>query len=576
MSSCYKTLPIPSRTWSRVQGPCSLFIDAETRNTETVTIPLTGKVVSRSQLGHELAMLNKGNVLQHKHNSSNLTQKQRYALIAKGKWINRTTWGSQSANGYTNPNIKNLQRVNYVSIPIDIGAAEPIIIKDLGNLVCGTIENPVTGAVFTQPQGDKCFPSSYSDVPGPITNLCWNDGIIPWFPKTRYTMSNSSDKFPINAALLSAVVIDPPTLSVSVVTGTSILLSWNIPDAGLPITSFNIYQNFNLISTIIGTVDPVSNQIVLSTTFVVSGLVSGVLYMFYVTSISNTRPYKTESLPSNIVTNSSQLFSVTGDPMQYINNGNQLIIEFINSGTITFLVNALSVLLFCGGGAGGGGGGAYAGGGAGGGGGGGGISTTTITSTIDTYTVTVGTEGAKGAKGTATIGSGTNGANGLTSSIVKSGTTYCTAFGGTGGKGGQNLLQIGANGGASGTPGSVGGTGATTFVVATSGALGGGGGGGAYSVNSSGAHGSLNIPILNNNGYTDFGAGGGGGLGLQNGYPGQGGNSNAGAGGAPGLNGKKNTGGGGGGGQSGNGTVGSAYDGGSGGSGIIILTFTVS
>jgi hypothetical protein len=519
-------------------------------------------------------MLNKGNVLQHKNNSSNLTQKQRYALIAKGKWVNRTTWGSQSANGYTNPNIKNLQRINYVSISIDIGAAEPIIIKDLGNLVCGTIENPVTGAVFTQTQGDKCFPSSYSDVPGPITNLCWNDGIIPWFPKTRYTMSNSSDKFPINATLLSAVVIDPPILNVGFITATTILLSWQIPDAGLPITSFNIYQNFNLISTIIGTIDSVTNQIVLATSFLVSGLTSGTLYMFYVTAISNTRPIKTESLPSNIVTNSSQLYSVTGDPMQYVNNDNQLIIEFINSGTITFLVNTLPVSLFCGGGAGGGGGGAYAGGSAGGGGGGGGISTTTITSTIDTYTVTVGTFGAGGVKGTATIGSGTNGANGLTSSIVKGVTTYCTANGGQGGKGGTNLsLYIGANGGASGTPGSVGGTGATTFVVATSGFLGGGGGGGAYGINSSGAHGSLNMSVFNN---TDFGAGGGGGLGLQNGYPGQGGNSNAGDGGAPGLNGKNNTGGGGGGGQSGNGNTGSAYDGGSGGSGVIILTFTVS
>jgi hypothetical protein len=304
MSSCYKTLPIPSRTWSRVQGPCSLFIDNGTRSNATVTIPLTGKVVPISEIGHELAMLNKGNVLQHKNNSSNLTQKQRYALIAKGKWVNRTTWGSQSANGYTNPNIKNLQRVNYVSVPIDIGAEEPIIIKDLGSLVCGTIENPVTGAVFTQPKGELCFPSSFSDVPGTITNLCWNDGIIPWYPKTRYTMSNSSDKFPINATLLSAAIIDPPTLNITATTATTVSLSWQIPDAGLPVTSFKIYQNLNLISTIIGTMDPVSNQIVLATTAVISGLTTtNTIYTFYVTAISNTRPVITESLPSNIVSN---------------------------------------------------------------------------------------------------------------------------------------------------------------------------------------------------------------------------------------------------------------------------------
>jgi hypothetical protein len=573
MSRCYKILPVPSRTWSRVQGPCSLFIDNGSRNNALITIPLTGKVVSRSEIGHELAMLNKGNVLQHKNNSSNLTQKQRYALIAKGKWVNRTTWGTQSANGYTNPNIKNLQRVNYVSIPIDVGADEPIIIKDLGNLVCGTIENPVTGAVFTQPQGDLCFPSSFSDVPGPVTNLCWNDGIIPWYPKTRYTMSNSGDKFPINATLLNAVVIEPPTLSVSSTTATSISLSWQIPDAGLPITSFNVYQNFNLISTIIGTVDPETNLIVLPTTTIVTGLTSEKLYMFYVTAISNTRPYKTESPPSNIVTNSSQLFSVTGSPIQYT-DGNQYILKYTNSGTISFLVNALSVTLFCGGGAGGGGGGAYAGGGAGGGGGGGGISTGSTVSTTGMYTVTVGTGGAGGL---ATNGSGTDGSNGLISSFTKSTTVYCIASGGGGGKGGPNNSSLGANGGASGSPGSVGGSGATRSSIASSGTLGGGGGGGSYDINSSGAHGSLNVSVTaNGNSNTDFGAGGGGGLGLQNGYPGQGGNSNAGDGGKPGESGQPNTGGGGGGGQSGNGTAGSAYNGGSGGSGLVLLTFTVS
>lgn len=575
MSSCYKILPVPSRTWSRVQGPCSLFIDDGTRNNATVTIPLTGKVVSRSEIGHELAMLNKGNVLQHKNNSSNLTQKQRYALIAKGKWVNRTTWGSQSANGYTNPNIKNLQRVNYVSIPIDVGAPEPIIIKDLGNLVCGTIENTVTGAVFTQPQGDMCFPSSFSDVPGPITNLCWNDGIIPWYPRTRYTMSNSGDKFPTNATLLNAVVIDPPLLSVTVVTETSISLSWQIPDTGLPITSFNIYQNFNLIYTIIGTVDPDTNLIVLPTTTIITGLIPGKLYLFYVTAISNTRPYKTESPPSNIVTNSSQLFSVTGNPIQYT-DGNQYILKYINSGTITFLVNTLSISLFCGGGAGGGGAGAYAGGGAGGGGGGGGIVTGTTISTIGVYTVTVGTGGAGGL---ATTSSGTDGSNGLISSFAKGATVYYSGTGGSGGKGGANMSSVGANGGASGTPGSVGGLGASGTTFASSGTLGGGGGGGAYDNNSTGADGSLNVPvIIGSTGIsnTDFGAGGGGGLGLQNGFPGQGGNSNAGDGGKPGFDGQPNTGGGGGGGQSGNGTVGSSYNGGSGGSGVVILTFFVS
>ena len=214
---CFKILPSPARTWNRVQGECSLFTDPNStfnqNPNQTVTIPLTGKVVPAGNLANEIAMLNKGNVLQYKKNSSNLTKKQQYALIAQGKWVNRKTWGTQSARGYTNPNTMHLQRVNSVSLAIDVGAAEPIIIQDLGNLVCGTLENLKTGEViFRQTNNDLCFPTSFSDVPGPLTDLCWNDGIVPWFPRTRTIMPVSGDKFPVNATLLSAAVIDPPIL----------------------------------------------------------------------------------------------------------------------------------------------------------------------------------------------------------------------------------------------------------------------------------------------------------------------------------------------------------------------------
>jgi len=53
----------------------------------------------------------KGNVLQYKCNSSNLTRQQRYAQIARGLWTNRTkTWGSQSET-VSNPNTDILQRL---------------------------------------------------------------------------------------------------------------------------------------------------------------------------------------------------------------------------------------------------------------------------------------------------------------------------------------------------------------------------------------------------------------------------------------------------------------------------------
>jgi len=308
---CFKILPSPTRTWNRFQGECSLFVDSNSsiNQNQTVTIPLTGKVVSAGNLAQELAMLNKGNVLQYKKNSSNLTKKQQYALIAQGKWVNRKTWATQSASGYTNPNTKSLQRVNSVDLAIDVGAAEPIIIQDLGNLVCGTLENPITGQViFRQPNNDFCFPTYCSDVPGPITDLCWNDGIVPWFPKTRTTMPVSGDKFPVNATLISAAVIDPPILTLESYTNTTVTLSWTIPDSGLPITSFIVYQNVNgafiPIASILGTIDPTTNLINLTTTYTVTGLTSDQLYTFYVKSVSNTQPTKTESKPSNIVINS--------------------------------------------------------------------------------------------------------------------------------------------------------------------------------------------------------------------------------------------------------------------------------
>ena len=70
--------PNPTRTWSRVQSNCSLVIP---------TTPITQAEVI------ELQMRRKGNVLQYKENSSNLTKTQQYSLIAQGKWTNRRKLG---------------------------------------------------------------------------------------------------------------------------------------------------------------------------------------------------------------------------------------------------------------------------------------------------------------------------------------------------------------------------------------------------------------------------------------------------------------------------------------------------
>ena len=237
--SCYNNyLPQPSRDWSRVQNTCVQLSISE---------------------ADKIAMLNKGNVLQYKANSSNLTKAQKYSKIAKGQWINRnTTWATQSERGYTNPNTTSLKRTgNVVNIAINpitsavigptlepitcpqpiitnnenlpsnianesdtspdipppveptpesnvtpniipVTPVEPIVIQDGGVLICSVQEDVCTGKTKSTLSQKICNPTTDSDVPGPIQDLCWIDGTQTWYPRQRYIMTNSGNKFPYN------------------------------------------------------------------------------------------------------------------------------------------------------------------------------------------------------------------------------------------------------------------------------------------------------------------------------------------------------------------------------------------
>jgi hypothetical protein len=305
-NNCY--LPIPPRAWSRVQNSCSLFDQNTYSGDALVTLPYSGRQVPASTLYLEYAMLNKGNVLQYKKNSSNLTKQQRYAQIAKGQWTNRnTTWATQSTRGYTNPNNQSLQRVNSVNITLDgqptlapvtcpkpvtpvyeplpgtssSGAnpqvippppppptvntgtelppaiveppVEPIVIQDLGNLVCGTQENVCTGEVIRQLVADNCHPTSDSDVPGPLMELCWNDGNPTWYPRQRYVMTNSGNKWPTNATLLSAIRPLPADIISVTNVENVVTLTWTFDPTCLPVNDFIIYENGIPIKIVSGT-----------------------------------------------------------------------------------------------------------------------------------------------------------------------------------------------------------------------------------------------------------------------------------------------------------------------------------
>lgn len=109
--------PQPTREWYRYENRCTY--DTSTANGTVVYVPLLKQYVSSDALAYELSVLKKGNILQYKKNSANITKSQRYAQIAKGAWTNRTTtWGTQSVS-YTNPNTNSLKRVNYSIISIN-------------------------------------------------------------------------------------------------------------------------------------------------------------------------------------------------------------------------------------------------------------------------------------------------------------------------------------------------------------------------------------------------------------------------------------------------------------------------
>jgi len=301
-NKCY--LPIPPRDWSRVQNSCSL----DNTNDGYVKMPLTGEIVPNSILAEKYAMLNKGNVLQYKANSSNLTKAQRYSKIAKGQWINRnTTWATQSSRGYTNPNTTSLKRAgNVVNIAIDPntgtiigptdapitcpqdGNTDPIVIPDGGVLICSIQENPCTGAI-KQSLGQKlCNPTSDSDVPGTIQDLCWNDGTQTWYPRQRYQMTNSGNKWPVNAQLSSAIRPSAPNITSITSLENIITLIWTQSEKCLPVSRFDIYENGLLIQSVSKTFNTINLNVNNNNT-----------YFYYIIGVTNGS--NISSFPSNVV-----------------------------------------------------------------------------------------------------------------------------------------------------------------------------------------------------------------------------------------------------------------------------------
>ena len=307
MSNSYNYLPNPPRAWSRVQGTCTYVITDNLYN--SIYVPLTNQTMSLAQAKFQDKLQYKGNILQYKGNTSKITKNQKYSQISKGLWCNRTKCYATQTQTYTNPNTIGLARVNYnnipfpnqivgspnnISGPFQYGIPNPFdcstnALQDGGTLICGSYANPCTGQIIQNVSVQQCFPTYCSDVPGPIMSLCWNPKIPTFFPRRRYIMNNSLNKWPQGyKGFVSAVVPAAPVLTLDSSSNFSVTLSWVVNNnVCLPISSFNIYQNGVLVSAI--------PYPLTSTT--IYNLQNNLQYTFYITSVSNT----TQSSTSNAV-----------------------------------------------------------------------------------------------------------------------------------------------------------------------------------------------------------------------------------------------------------------------------------
>ena len=501
MSNSYRYNPRPPRAWSRVQNPCT-FTDASNNVYKSVYIPLTNQTVTLAQANYEDKLLQKGNILQYKGNSSQLTKKQKYSQLAKGFGPNRTKVFATQSETYTNPNTTGLLRVNSsilpfpnnlvgqpnnISGPFQYAVPNPngctgFSVQDGGNLVCGTYVNPCTGAILQTGATSSviCNPASASDVPG-FAALCWDTKVQTWFPRQRYVMTNSGNKWPQGyKGFVSAIELPTTTLS-GTATCSEIILSWTKQNlnCGLNEGSYNIYVNGNLYATVSGT----------TTSYEFNEPVG--IYIIYITAISGYG----ESAPSNVIqifTESEfKIVSDTNVKVTKYNNAGQFgvimettlppSINGFGSATFTMCDSITLSALIIGGGGGGSSGFASVSGGAGGGGG-----AWTTTGFGNDTNFGAGGSGYTSSGGNGTVGGivgGNGGSQTLTSVFLPFIPDTINTSGGAGG-GGPSKGGAAGNG-----TGGIGNSAATATGGSATNYGGGGGGGGQASCGGTGGNG---------------------------------------------------------------------------------------
>lgn len=250
-----KYLPQPPRVWLRSTGICEIIYQNDENG--TVYLPYFNKNVSVNEAIYLKKMLYKGNILQYSSQATQLggyTKKMNYARIAKGFGkFRKRGWASQT-DSYTSPNVNSFHRENFtitsnnsngeirlpecresfvenivfpipsdpipdlenpifppINDPADIISydypvtpIDPVIndsVVEGGNLRHCTRGGICTGEIKEFIRNTACFPTSASDVPGPIINLCYPNNAPAFYPRVRRKYTTASTKWHINAKI---------------------------------------------------------------------------------------------------------------------------------------------------------------------------------------------------------------------------------------------------------------------------------------------------------------------------------------------------------------------------------------
>jgi len=193
--------PHPTKEWYRYENRC--IFETSVINGKVVYVPFLKQYVSSDALAYELSVLKKGNILQYKKNSADITKKQRYAQIAKGSWTNRnTTWGTQGIT-YTNPNTNSLKRINYSEVAVNPSKE---------------VTSSSTTYTVSNADGVLCSPESVKSINGFVpSNNSSGDSNQPTMPPKKG--DTPAPKNPI----IPSIVTPPPVTKIQIADGGNLI-----------------------------------------------------------------------------------------------------------------------------------------------------------------------------------------------------------------------------------------------------------------------------------------------------------------------------------------------------------------